>query len=481
MRSYDLSTRGDLPLYEYLYRCIRDDITGGTIAARDRLPSRRALAERLGVSVVTVEGAYRQLVAEGYVEARPRSGFFVASLPSLPAGTAVPAPVAPPGREEPAVPAEGTPRPPRYDLSHGSTHASAGAARLWERSLRDALAHEPDSVLYQIPPSRGLFRLRQAIASHLERARGMTVDPSRVVVAAGSQALYAMLALYLRKYEAVAVEDPGYAPVARTYAAAGLRTCHLPMDADGLFAQALRASGARVAHVMPSHQFPTGRVMSVSRRYGLLGWAAEDASRLIVEDDFDCELRLSGRPVPALASMDATGSVMYLSTFSKSLASALRIAYLVLPPSLDADFDRELGFFSTTVPAIDQVTLARALESGAYASHVRRFRHQMRQVRDALVEGLTDGPAGPRLSVEQKDSGIHLVLAVRGCASEHEVLAAARANGVALATLSAFAHDRENAASPDGAARFVVQYEGLSVQEARDAAAALGRAILTLP
>ena len=457
MRIYDLSTRGDLPLYEYLYRCIRDDITSGAIAAHDRLPSRRALAERLGVSVVTVESAYRQLVAEGYVEARPRSGFFVASLPSLPVGTAVPAPVAPPGREEPAVLAEGAPRPPRYDLSHGSTHASAGAARLWERNLRDALAHEPDSVLYQIPPSRGLFRLRQAIASHLERARGMTVDPSRVVVAAGSQALYAMLALYLRKYEAVAVEDPGYAPVARTYAAAGLRTCHLPMDADGLFAQALRASGARVAHVMPSHQFPTGRVMSVSRRYGLLGWAAEDASRLIVEDDFDCELRLSGRPVPALASMDATGSVMYLSTFSKSLASALRIAYLVLP------------------------TLARALESGAYASHVRRFRHQMRQVRDALVEGLTDGPAGPRLSVEQKDSGIHLVLAVRGCASEHEVLAAARANGVALATLSAFAHDRENAASPDGAARFVVQYEGLSVQEARDAAAALGRAILTLP
>ena len=127
------------------------------------------------------------------------------------------------------------------------------------------------------------------------------------------------------------------------------------------------------------------------------------------------------------------------------------------------------------------MTLARALESGAYASHVRRFRHQMRRVRDAFVEGLTDGPAGPRLSVEQRDSGIHLVLAVKGCASEREVLAAAGVNGVALAPLSAFAHDRKNAASPDGAARFVVQYEGLSAQEARDAAAALGRAILTMP
>ncbi|WP_373578707.1 MocR-like pyridoxine biosynthesis transcription factor PdxR [Parafannyhessea umbonata] len=481
MRSYDLSKRGDLPLYEYLYRCIRDDITAGAIGAKDRLPSRRALAERLGVSVVTVEGAYRQLVAEGYVEARPRSGFFVASLPSLPTGTAVTAPAVPSGREGPAAPAEAAPRPPRYDLSHGSTHASAGAARLWERSLRDALAHEPDSVLYQTPPSRGLPRLRQAIASHLERARGMTVEPERVVVAAGAQSIYAMLALYLRKSEVVAVEDPGYAPVAKTYAAAGLSVRHLPMDADGLSARALRASGARVAHVMPSHQFPTGRVMSVARRYELLGWAAEDASRLVVEDDFDCELRLSGRPVPALASMDATGSVMYLSTFSKSLASALRIAYLVLPPSLDADFDRELGFFSTTVPAIDQVTLARALESGAYASHVRRFRSQMRQVRDALVEGLAEGPAGSRLSVEQQDSGIHLVLAVGGRASEREVIAAARENGVALAPLSAFAHDRENSSSPDGAARFVVQYEGLSVQDAHDAAASLARAVLALP
>lgn len=225
----------------------------------------------------------------------------------------------------------------------------------------------------------------------------MTVEPERVVVAAGAQAIYAMLALYLRKSEVVAVEDPGYAPVAKTYAAAGLSVRHLPMDADGLSAR------------------------------------------------------------------------------------ALRIAYLVLPPSLDADFDRELGFFSTTVPAIDQVTLARALESGAYASHVRRFRNQMRQVRDALVEALAEGPAGSRLSVEQRDSGIHLVLAVGGRASEREVIAAAHENGVALAPLSAFAHDRENSPSPNGVARFVVQYEGLSVQDAHDAATALARAVLTLP
>lgn len=476
MRCYDLSQRGELPLYEYLYRCVRSDILDGTIPAEDRLPSRRSLAERLGVSVVTVEGAYRQLVAEGYVEARPRSGYYVARLPRQVAMTA--RPKVPPARQ--ALLPDGAPDAPAaasHDLAHGSTRAPEGAARLWERCLRDVLAHEPDSVLYQTPPARGLLRLREAIAAHLERVRDMSVDPSRVVVGAGSQALYAMLALYLRASSAVAVEDPGYARVARTYAAAGMGVRHVPVDAEGMSVAGLLESGASVAHVMPSHQFPTGRVMSVTRRYELLGWAAAEPGRRIVEDDYDCELRLSGRPVPALASMDATGSVIYLSTFSKSLAPTLRIAYLVLPPALDADFKRELGFFSTTVPAIDQVTLARALESGAYASHVRRYRHQMRQVRDALVEGLMAGPAAPWIEVEQADSGIHFVLAVRNGQGEGQIATAALARGVALAPLSGFAHDRGNAVARDGAARFVIRYDALTVEGARSAAAALGRAL----
>ena len=476
MQGIDLTGRGELPLYEYLYRCIRNQVVTGAIAAGERLPSRRVLAERLGVSVVTVEGAYAQLVAEGYVIARPRRGYYAASLPSLP-DMAVATPVSSAAELAPAGVAEDQSAAGRvpYDLTRGASVACPGAARLWERALRDVLAHEPDDVLYRTPPARGVPRLREAIATHLARSRGMSVDPRLVVVGAGAQTLYGLVAQLLCEGGSVGVEDPGYSRASETYRTHGLDVHYLPLDGEGISVRALRGSGATVAHVMPSHQFPTGRVMSVARRYELLGWAAEQDGRYVVEDDYDCELRLAGRPIPALASIDATGSVMYLNTFSKSLSSALRIAYLVLPAALDAAYDERLGFLSTTVPAIDQVALAQALESGAYERHVARYRHDMREVRDALVEGLLDGPSGERVRFEEADSGIHFVLAVRdkGC-GETGIAAVAREVGVGLAPLSSFARVPEHTGAPDGLARFVVQYDSLSVDDARAAAKALG-------
>lgn len=476
MRGIDLTGRGELPLYEHLYRCIRDQVVTGEIAAGERLPSRRVLAERLGVSVVTVEGAYTQLVAEGYVIARPRRGYYAASLPSLP-DMAIATPASSAAEIAPAGVAEDQSAAGRvpYDLTRGANVACQGAARLWERALRDVLAHEPDDVLYRTPPARGVPRLREAIANHLARSRGMSVDPRLVVVGAGAQTLYGLVAQLLRGGGPVGVEDPGYSRASETYRAHGLDVHYLPLDGEGISVRALRASGATVAHVMPSHQFPTGRVMSVARRYELLGWAAEQDGRYIVEDDYDCELRLAGRPIPALASIDATGSVMYLNTFSKSLSSALRIAYLVLPAALDAVYDERLGFLSTTVPAIDQVALAQALESGAYERHVARYRHAMREVRDALVEGLLDGPSGERVRFEEADSGIHFVLEVRDEGrGEAGISAAAREVGVGLMPLSSFARVSEHVGAPDGFARFVVQYDSLSVDDARAAAKALG-------
>ncbi|WP_130812347.1 PLP-dependent aminotransferase family protein [Olsenella sp. Marseille-P4559] len=476
MQGIDLTGRGGLPLYEHLYRCIRDQVVTGGIAAGERLPSRRALAEGLGVSVVTVEGAYAQLVAEGYVVSRPRRGYYAASLPTLP-DLAAPASAPIPMRQVPTCSCKDqqTTGRPAYDLAHGAGVAAPGAARLWERALRDALAHEPDDVLYRTPPARGVMRLREAIAAHLARSRGMSVDPKLVVVGAGAQTLYGLVAQLLRESHTVGVEDPGYARASESYRAHGLDVSYLPLDAEGLSSRALRASGVAVAHVMPSHQFPTGCVTSIARRYELLGWAAEKAGRYVVEDDYDCELRLAGRPIPSLASIDATGGVIYLNTFSKSLSSALRIAYLVLPSALDAAFDDRLGFLSTTVPAIDQVALAHALESGAYGRHVARYRREMRETRDALVEGLLGGPAGSRLRIEEADSGIHFVLAVEDDGrGERGIVSAARGVGVSLAPLSSFARVPEHAKGRDGWARFVVQYDGLSVEDAQAAANALG-------
>ena len=412
MLDYDLGLRGDESLYDYLYQRIRDDIASGELREGARLPSKRALAEHLGVSVVTVEGAYRQLVVEGYVESRPRSGYFVCDLrgsvaPALGARAGVMAGEAPrmSGRDEETR---------SLGFALGARGAEQDAASLWTRALRQALASESEAELFAPAPAKGTPRLREAIASHLRQTRGMVVDPENVVVGAGAQILDSCIVQLLGRGRAYGVEDPGYPRLMRLYAANGVEVRHVPIDEAGVRVDALAASDVGVMHVMPSHQFPTGCVTSIGRRYELLGWAADSSAgeRWIIEDDYDCEFRLAGRPVPALASVDAMGRVIYTNTFSKSLGSALRLAYMVLPDSLMERYTSELGFYSSTVSTVDQVTLARILEDGSYERHVARVRKRARDERDRLRELVAAGAFGPGVRLEHADAGLHCVLAV---------------------------------------------------------------------
>lgn len=455
MRAYSLDERGELSLYEYLYRRIRDDIVDGTLAADERLPSKRALAKRLGVSLITVEGAYAQLVAEGYVYARPRSGYFVSRLPGRPETVARAAPP----RPKAPVPAASN-KPLLADLTGASEAVSEDAARLWSRAVRGALAQQDE--VFTPAPAEGLPRLREAIAAHLGQARGMEVDPSCVVVGAGAQVLGNMVVQLLGSDLTYAVEDPGYLRLTRIYRANGAQVRHIPLDGEGVRVEALAQKHADVLHLMPSHQFPTGRVTSIARRYELLGWASAAPGRYLVEDDYDCEFRLAGRPVPALASIDAAGRVLYMNTFSMSLGSALRLAYLVLPADLMDRYERELGFYSSTVGSVEQVALASLLEDGSYERHVARVRKARREVRDLLLDALAASSVAGRVRVEEADSGLHCVLAVESAADEEELAHRALEQGVLLDPLSRFAWLDENRTLPDGLRRFVVRYGGLA-------------------
>ncbi len=468
MLDYDLEARGEKPLYEYLYQRIRDDIVNGAIGAEERLPSKRTLAEHLGVSVVTVEGAYAQLVAEGYVKSRPRSGYFSARLPQqvrrgLPQA----------GR----APVSDAPSPmARIDLAAGEP--GPDAARLWSQALRQVLVSEPEAECFSPSPAQGTARLRAAIAGYLRQTRGMDVDPGCIVVGAGAQVLDTMVVQLLGRGLTYAIEDPGYPRLTRLYKACGVRrVVHVPLDADGVQMAALFDSGADVAHIMPSHQFPTGRVTSISRRYELLSWASAGSDRWIVEDDYDCEFRLAGRPVPPFAGMDAAGRVIYTNTFSKSLGSALRLAYMVLPAELVERFADDLGFYSSTVSSVQQVALARLLESGDYERYVSRVRKRAREQRDVLVNALLATGASGRMRVEEADSGLHFVLAVDSERGEKDIAAALLADGVRVAPLSGFASCPENATQVDGLRRFVIQYAGLDAAAAEEAAALIAKAI----
>lgn len=408
MLDYNLEQRGEVSLYEYVYQQIRDDIVAGRIAAGEHLPSKRAFASHLGISVITIENAYSQLVAEGYICSKPRRGYYACELPDAPVLASA------------AEDADRDTAPASFGVhdSYGQPEQFAPlspsaleAARLWQSALRATLTSEDEREIFSPAPAQGTARLRCAIAHHLRGTRGMNVNPDNIVIGAGAQLLDTMLVQLLGADKTYAVEDPGYLRLTRIYQAMGCEVRHIPLDGEGVNLGELLDAGADVLHLMPSHQYPTGLVTSIARRYALLSWAAERPGRYLIEDDFDCEFRLAGKPIPALASIDAAQSVIYTNTFSKSLSSALRLAYMVLPDELMERFRRELGFYASSVSSVDQVALARLLESGDYERHVNRVRVRAREARDGLVALVRKAfPAG-EVSIEHADAGLYCVLA----------------------------------------------------------------------
>ena len=321
MLTYSMEDRGGLPLYEYLYQRIRADILEGALATGERLPSKRALAEHLRVSVITVEIAYYHLVAEGYVHTLPKRGFFVSPVARVPTAAA-PAAIAP----EPAAPVW------RLDLSRNQADTSRFPVATWARLTRQVLS---EGVFLAPVPHQGLLALRQAIADDLRDFKGMAVLPEQIVIGAGAEYLYLLLAQLLAPdgNAVFAVEDPGYPKIRQVYGKCGVRCRPVPLDRKGMDLEALTASGAAVAHISPAHHYPTGLVTPIGRRQALLRWA-EDRGGYIIEDDYDSEFRFTGRPIPTLQSIDSGGRVIYMNTFSQTISPSLRVGFMVLPPRL---------------------------------------------------------------------------------------------------------------------------------------------------
>ncbi|MFR3273206.1 MAG: PLP-dependent aminotransferase family protein [Slackia sp.] len=266
------------------------------------------------------------------------------------------------------------------------------------------------------PDCRGTKRLREAIAWHIRSVRGLETDPDCIVVGAGAQVLYNLIIQLLERPEAVALEDPGYGRLASIYEANGIRISPVPLDSKGISSEALRSSGADLAHITPSHQFPTGIVMPASRRYELLAWATEKPGRYIVEDDYDCEFRLAGKPIPFFR--ESTGpNASSTRTPSRKRSSAFRIAYMVLPAHLARVYRERMGFYSCTVPAIDQMTLARFIEQGDLDRHINQKRGARQPQRS--IEALQK-TADPSCRL-RTDSGLFLMVAhVRDASSPEE-------------------------------------------------------------
>lgn len=458
MLTYDMQKRGDAPLYVYLYQCIKDDLTAGRIKAGDKLPSKRSLAEHLKISVITVQNAYEQLAAEGYIYSREKSGYYAAAL-EAPA----PAPEQPPRRESPLQ------QNANYIIDFHANHLGAEhfPFSTWARQMREVLSEMGGELLRRMPAA-GVLKLREVIADFLYHFRGMSVAPEQIIIGAGTEYLYGLLIKLLGRGRLYALEDPGFPKIGSIYRNEGAACRYIGLDQSGIDMSELRQSNADIVHVSPAHHFPTGLVMPVKRRLELLSWAAK-GDRYIIEDEYDSEFRFSGKIIPTLYSADNHDRVIYINTFSKTIAPSIRISYLVLPPQLSAQYERHMGFYSCTVSSFEQYTLAKFIEGGYFERHLNRMRKLYRSKRDYLISAIRNIPLLGQARILGQESGLHFLLQLSGRHSDDELVAMAGDLGIKVSCLSQYCHDPGHAQS----SVLVINYSGVETEQIDRALAVL--------
>jgi len=346
--------------YLQLYEQLREDIVSGLLPYGHRLPSKRLLSEEVGVSIITVEHAYALLCDEGYAQARQRQGYYVTFLPG-----------------EAFSPPRSAPVPHRTDGEREGEFPFS----VYARAVRKVLSDYGEENLLVKSPGTGSVELRSALSAYLARSRGIKAAPEQIVIGSGAEYLYGFVVQLLGREKLYGVEDPSYEKISFVYGAMGARQEKLPLGQDGIESEALKASCAQVLHVTPYRSFPSGVTATASKKREYLDWA-EKGERFLVEDDFESEFSLSRKPEETLFSLSCKENVIYVNSFTKTIAPSIRVGYMVLPPSLLPIFEEKLGFYSCTVPLLEQRVLTELLSCGAFERHVNRVRRKKRRAEE---------------------------------------------------------------------------------------------------
>lgn len=364
--------------------------------------------------------------------------------------------------------------PVRYlaDFAANSVNPADFPFQIWTKMLREVVADEAKALLNR-SPSGGVAALREAIAEHLQNFRGLQAAPDQILVGAGTEYLYSLLVKFLGRDKCFCVEEPGYARIRQIYESNGARCALVGMDEQGIRLSELRAQAAQVVHISPSHHFPTGRIMPISRRYELLGWANEQPDRYIIEDDYDSEFRLTGRPIPTMMGIDVSSKVIYMNTFSKSLTPTIRISYMVLPVELVRPFYEQLGFYSCTVSNFEQYTLARFIREGHFEKHINRMRTHYRKRREKLLGLLRKGPLAGKAEIIEHGSGLHMLLRFDTQKTDQQLQQAFCQAGIQLKPLQEY----YTAANRAAVHTFVLNYSGVEDQQLPEAIVRIARCL----
>lgn len=445
-----LQTGGNACLYEQIYEHIKTEIREGRLLAGERLPSTRFLADYLQVSRSTVDYAYSQLLAEGYIEARPCIGYFVCSMEELLGleslkrfGSSASRPesgadrwtegrgTAGDGAGEHGEKAEDNGI--RWDFSPYDIDMSGFPFSVWKKITKNILTYA-NSDLFARGDAQGDYGLRVTISRYLHSSRGVNCRPEQIIVGAGNDYLLMLLEKILGRHVRIAMENPTYARSYRIFRSFAYDIVAVDMDGSGMRVEPLEREKVQAAYVMPSHQFPTGIVMPIKRRLELLRWAAGAPGRYLIEDDYDSEFRFRGKPVPALQASDEMGKVIYLGSFSKSIAPAIRISFMVLPEPLLKVYRASCSFYSCTVSRIDQSILDEFIRDGYFERHLNKMRKIYRSKHDLLLEELQ--PFQKRFCVFGENAGLHLLLTARDPRSEKDLVETAACQGVKVYGMS---------------------------------------------
>ncbi|WP_432354487.1 PLP-dependent aminotransferase family protein [Sporosarcina sp. A2] len=389
-------------IYQQIYKNIKGNILDGELLPNEKLPSKRKLANQLEVSVNSVTNAYEQLLAEGYIYTKERKGYYVENITQFITKDKSEKYKLPSDLKEAEVDREGW-----LSLSHMTSDTSSFPFSEWVK-CQDRAIKNHRAELSEIPHPQGPYLVRETISNLIESSRGIVCEPEQIVIGAGTQSLIRNLMNIPRANTVVAVEDPGYSRVYKMLKSMDMHVHPIPLDEDGIDIHQIESTNSNVVFVTPSHQFPTGKIMPISRRIELLNWSVKKEHRYIVEDDYDSEFKYKTDNIPSLQSLDRNRRVIYTGTFSKTMLPGLRISYLVLPPDLLREYRTLYSDLIQGSNTLSLFTLHYFIESGEYTRHVKRMNHLYETKRTLLINHLFQ-KFGTTLEVDDTSAGLHFL------------------------------------------------------------------------
>ena len=397
-------------LYVQIYEQLKEMIKKGTYKANQKLPSKRKLSVLLKVSPLTVDRSYQQLIAEGYVYSIEKSGYFVAEQVEMQ--------IIDSNKFKDIEMKEEKKTEYLYQFKTNIVDTSIFPNATWAKLAREVLSENHHEMLNESHP-KGMRLLRVEIAKFLELYRGMKVDLEQIIIGSGSTSLISMIVEMLGRDQKYAIEDPSYQKIYQLFKSNDVDLSPIQLDLFGIEMKSLKKSLASIVHITPSHQFPTGIVMPIQRRTELLNWASESENRYIIEDDYDSEFRYLGKPIPALQSLDQNDRIIYMNTFTKTLAPSFRMSYMVLPKKLLPIYSKIQSYHSCTVPNFEQYIMYKFMKGGYFERHINRMKNLYKQKIEMIIESCSHYKD---IEIKGIDAGLHCLLVIHQNIDEKEFL-----------------------------------------------------------